>query len=606
VSLVAIPRRSIWPTPESRSIWPGVANAAQRAVAAIAAKYSAPYWLPSPSSCWQDVAGTPAVEGSLVKVLLDERYKGQLGPEIAPAFVNYNSTGSPVLPATLTSTVNGSFGLQKTGVFTIGKLYRVELSWSGNTNSRTVTANFGNAVSDSVVRYIPAVATNVVFYLAAALIGETVTFNSISIKEVLGHNAVAGTSAASMILRRNLNRAPMVSPTTGETWSFLGTHIAARSGIAWDTDGVPYLNCSGVASNYASTPDSAALSIVGDYTIEAKVNAVDWTPATKQGLGSKLASDSGELSLSLNTNGTLNIQWYSATVLQSSDSTVAVPFADGATGWVRVKVVRGVTAIFETSVDGLSWTQLGTTKDISLLLAPTDSANPLLSGALVTGANTFNGKIYYVKIWNNATGAGTPVAEFNPAAANVYRPTSHYLDGDGAATFYDLSSALGILRNVAGATMVVAQQELATSERYRLSVGTAIYTIDRVGLRQDSSQIYTAAVRRLDSDGVTLRATVSSNNLRLVASSRVNYAAGVFNARTNGVNYAQATLPSSGNTSDTASAGVAIGGMKSSAIVAFGWSSGPFSAGMICPALMTEAEAIVVERYFGSKNGVTI
>ena len=44
-------------------------------------------------------------------------------------------------------------------------------------------------------------------------------------------------------------------------------------------DGTNGLVLSGLFGNYASTPDSAALSITGDIDIKCKVAMADWTPS---------------------------------------------------------------------------------------------------------------------------------------------------------------------------------------------------------------------------------------------------------------------------------------------------------------------------------------
>jgi len=611
------PQAPSWPADGWPSSGFGAASFQNQQVAAIAAKYNAPYWLPRQETCWADTAGTPAVEGSLVKIILDERYRGALGSELATngdfASDTWWTKDTGVIIAggvALFTAVTTSLGVYRASLGVSGRLYKV--TYTVVLNSGTVRVGAGGAfgtnrtASGTYTEYIVCGTTNQTIGLFANTAFDG-SIDNISFKEVLGHNAIAYTSAASMILRKNLNREPMVSPTTGETWTFAGTHIANRSGIAWDADGVPYLQCSGAASNYASTQDSAALSIVGDCSIEVCATPVSYTGVLQGFTAKSVGSSVGEFYLSLDATGKLLFQWFKATVAQTATSTVAVPFSAGQKGYMRGKRTIGVSVVFETSLDGVTWTQLGTTVDATLLLAPDETSSVVIVGGKYITANVFNGKLYYVKIWNNATASGTPVADFNPAAANVYRPPEYYLDGDGAATFYSVPSALGILRNVVGSTLVVAQQELGAGTRYHMEVNTNAASTERNALRQNGANQYTQAIRRLDAEAIAAQASaVAPNNLRLVASSRTDYANGLAYLRVNNVAASALTLTSAGNTSDTDSYAVSIGALQTSLTAGTGFSNGPFSGAMICPAFMTEAEVKTVERYFGSKNGVTI
>jgi hypothetical protein len=132
-----------------------------------------------------------------------------------------------------------------------------------------------------------------------------------------------------------------------------------------------YLYLPGVASNYASTPDAAALDITGDIDIRVKVAMDDWTPSALSALVTKwhtvtstsyalyLRTD-GKLALIASSNGTLAVDNTSA-----SASTVATGLADGATKWVRATLdvdngSGGRTYRYYLSDDGTNWTQLGT------------------------------------------------------------------------------------------------------------------------------------------------------------------------------------------------------------------------------------------------------
>lgn len=134
-------------------------------------------------------------------------------------------------------------------------------------------------------------------------------------------------------------------------------------------NGTTGLVLSGLAGNFASTPDSAALSITGDIDIKVKVTLNDWTPATGTAIAQKFTTSANQRSwvLLVLTDGSLRLVHSSdgiATI--NTDSTAVTGFADGATKWVRATLdvndgAGNRVAKFYTSDDGSTWTQLGTT-----------------------------------------------------------------------------------------------------------------------------------------------------------------------------------------------------------------------------------------------------
>ena len=235
--------------------------------------------------------------------------------------------------------------------------------------------------------------------------------------------------------------ATSVPASTGETWTVNQTAIALPARIHGARDLYQHLTASmptylaysgtkfgylnGVAGNYFSTPDSVAVSITGDIDIRVNAAADDWTPAAAADLISKWggggAGTSVSFKLALNTNGTLRLQWSADGSASAGikDSTVAVPFADMASGWVRATLdvdngAAGNDVKFYTSTDGVTWTQLGTTVTTAGVTSIFDSAAVVMVGARDTGsAGNFFGKTLRAQIYNGI--AGTLVADFNPA-----------------------------------------------------------------------------------------------------------------------------------------------------------------------------------------------
>jgi hypothetical protein len=154
----------------------------------------------------------------------------------------------------------------------------------------------------------------------------------------------------------------------------------------------------GIASNFASSPDSAALSITGDIDIKAKLTLTVWTPPTEAStIVGKFVTSGNQRSYSLNilTSGALRLTTSSdgsATV--TGISTVATGFSDGSTGWVRgtVDVNDGSgnrIYKFYTSSDGTNWTQLGTTVTTAGVTSIFDSTAILEVGSVLSGTGQF-------------------------------------------------------------------------------------------------------------------------------------------------------------------------------------------------------------------------
>jgi predicted RecA/RadA family phage recombinase len=160
-------------------------------------------------------------------------------------------------------------------------------------------------------------------------------------------------------------------------------------------DGTNGLVLGGITGNYASTPDSAALSITGDIDIKAKVTMTDWTPAGTSAIVGKWTTTGDQRSYSLRilTGGQIALNT-SSTGAGAQDvagtSTVATGFADGATKWVRatLDVDNGSSQRvykFYTSDDGTTWTQLGTTVTTAGTISIFDGTGVLEIGSVAVG-----------------------------------------------------------------------------------------------------------------------------------------------------------------------------------------------------------------------------
>lgn len=238
-------------------------------------------------------------------------------------------------------------------------------------------------------------------------------------------NVVASFDASTVAVRGDQSPTTWAGPQ-GNTWTINGT--AWWWGVYTGTQlRTKSLRLPGTAGNYASTPDSAALSITGDIDIRVKVAPDDWTPTVTQAFVGKMQSASTRsYYFEVFTNGRLQFTWSvdGTAVTGSKNSTVSVPFADGAVGWVRAVLdvdngAAGNDVLFYTSTDGVTWTQLGTTITTAGTTSIFDTTVPVEIGSRGGGAtNPLAGNVYYAEIRNGI--GGSVVGAFNP---ETVRPT---------------------------------------------------------------------------------------------------------------------------------------------------------------------------------------
>lgn len=184
----------------------------------------------------------------------------------------------------------------------------------------------------------------------------------------------------------------------------------------------------GLANNtYASTPDSAALDIVGDIEMVARATCDDWTTtAYTQTFCAKrfvALNDSYRFFL---VNSVLVILWTEDGInAKQVNSTAVVPFADGATGWVRATLevdngASGYTASFYTAPDSptepASWTPLGTPVTVTLGTTSIFSGTSALEfGSSAGGANQIKGVLKRAIVRNGIGGTKVCDADFEAA-----------------------------------------------------------------------------------------------------------------------------------------------------------------------------------------------
>ena len=241
-------------------------------------------------------------------------------------------------------------------------------------------------------------------------------------------------------------------PNLGTGGSALNAQLGSTSGVDsndplyLDYSGTPYVYLPGVASNYLSVPDAAALDIVGDIDVRARIALDDWTPASAAAIVTKQNGQTNNRSflLQVNTDGTIGFN----TSLDGintvvATSTVATGFTDGTAHWIRVTLdvdngASGATYTFYTSSDGVAWAALGTPYVYGHVISIFNSDQPIRIGAYINGAGAelglFAGKVYRVDVLNGID--GTTVLDVDTSVI-----------GSGAATTFTATTGQTVTVN---------------------------------------------------------------------------------------------------------------------------------------------------------------
>ena len=184
---------------------------------------------------------------------------------------------------------------------------------------------------------------------------------------------------------------------------------AASQPLLLAHNGDNYWFGSGVSGNYCSTPNTSANQITGDIEIIAYANFV---LGANMEVVSKWRTGTSGFILLVQTGGF--IEFYVKLAASTIDvvSTVAIT-----AGVKYIKATRNsITGDikFYTSIDGITFTQLGTTISTTSGAISGSTSDVIIGGYT---ASNFQGKIYRATISN--TIGGSPVVDFNPSQYNA-------------------------------------------------------------------------------------------------------------------------------------------------------------------------------------------
>jgi hypothetical protein len=191
--------------------------------------------------------------------------------------------------------------------------------------------------------------------------------------------------------------------------------------------GTPYVWLPGVASNFLSVPDEAALDITGDIDIRVKVAPDDWTPAGNTTLASKWgAAGQRTWQVYVGTTGFLNFVTSEDGTASAiiTNSSVALGITDGTVKWVRVTRAQAAGEVkFYTSDDGSTWTQLGTTRTGLSTNAMFTGTSITEIGSVGTGTSQVGTFKFYRAIVKNGID-GTTVLDIDTSVIGTGSATS--------------------------------------------------------------------------------------------------------------------------------------------------------------------------------------
>jgi hypothetical protein len=213
------------------------------------------------------------------------------------------------------------------------------------------------------------------------------------------------------------------------------------TGVEFGYDGEDFVLLPGASGDYVSTPDAAALDIVGDLDIRARVALDDWTPAAESTLIAKYTATGNQRSyaLAVTSGGNLILRWSEDGTAESSEtSSAAVSASAGETVWVRatLDVDNGssdAAVNFYTSDDGTTWTALGTEQLVGATTSVFASTAVLEIGAQTGGTvNRLAGKFFQGSVLDGigGTSVAAPVASASSDGVTDATPLTWTVNGN--------------------------------------------------------------------------------------------------------------------------------------------------------------------------------
>jgi hypothetical protein len=176
------------------------------------------------------------------------------------------------------------------------------------------------------------------------------------------HTSKTPNSTAALILGdAPLGNAPSLR-LPGTSGNYASTPDSAAISLQGTTTA---LRSTAIQNSFAATPDSAALSVTGDMDVRVKLGHDNWRPNERIFFAAKwLDAVQRSWVFYMDTSGGIG-NYFSTTGANfiSTNSNAVVAFTPGQVGWVRFTRASGSgDVVYYTSTDGTTWTQLGSTQ----------------------------------------------------------------------------------------------------------------------------------------------------------------------------------------------------------------------------------------------------
>ena len=251
---------------------------------------------------------------------------------------------------------------------------------------------------------------------------------------------------------------------------------------------------------YASTPDSAALDIVGDIEITARMQPTSWTLGSNQGIVGKRSIAANYSYWTFLTAGRPSIAWTTdGTTVKTAACLTAVPFTTEA-GWVRITFdvdngASGSTATFYTAADSAteptSWTPLGATVVTAGTTSIFSGTSNVEFGSNLLGGNQVVGVLKRAIIRSSIGGTVVCDADFEAAQDDCLAFTE---TANGAAV--SISTTNRYTYGVPNATFVTtAGQSMSANQTHYMPFEVTASTVVDMFIVQGNGNALTGSLR---------------------------------------------------------------------------------------------------------------
>lgn len=237
------------------------------------------------------------------------------------------------------------------------------------------------------------------------------------------------------------NRDRRFSPRnqTGPYFRKIGRNTPIKAGVLY---GQRFLPFPGTTLAYASAPDSAALSIVGDLDVRCDVTLQQWRSANAAVLAAKWTSAGNQRSWFLQleaTTGRPQLFWSpDGTTINLATSKIRLPWPPSGRCTVRVTfdvndgAGNNVVTFWYSTTPGTAgpWRQLGDPVVTAGIASIFDSTSALFAGGFAAAAGFTSGRFHALEVRNGI--GGTVVA--SPSIAALAEGAASFSDGSNTWT----------------------------------------------------------------------------------------------------------------------------------------------------------------------------